>query len=102
MCITKSDNLELNVILLDELEVPNITSSFKVVIPFKIVSLLTVIELVVKSVSKNVLVSEIVNNPDVLVNCVPFFITKSDNLELKLIILLKLEPQVILFSKNVS
>ena len=70
--MTKSDNLELNVILLDELEVPNITLSFKVVIPFKIVSLLTVIELVVKSVSKNVLVSEIVNNPDVLVNCVPF------------------------------
>ena len=46
----KSDYIDeiIKLILLDELEVPNLTLLFKVVIPFKVVSLLTVIELVVK------------------------------------------------------
>ena len=87
----KLDNLELNVILLDELEVPNLTLLFKVVIPFKIVSLLTVIELVVKSVSKNVLVSVIVNVSTVLVNCALSKKIKLFYLELNVILLDELE-----------
>ena len=53
----------------------------------------TISELVVKLVSKTVLVSVIVNVPDVLVNCVPLCIVKSENLELKNILLESLVPK---------
>ena len=58
---------------------------FIVVELFNVVSLLTIRELVVKSVSRNVLVSVIVNVPGVFVICVPFFIVKSSSLELNVI-----------------
>ena len=88
-CIVKLDNLELNVILLEWL-VPKVASPNKIIFLLILRWLLIVKSFVVKLVSKNVSVSLIVNNPDVLENCVPWCIVKLDNLELNVMILLLL------------
>ena len=50
---------------------------------------------------KIILLLEIDNKLLLLENLAPLFILKSDNLELNVIILLELVPQVILFNKKV-